>query len=192
MGFSLFGGRKKAYAAAARELGLEFSDAGDENAFRAFASEIPVDANAVFAEFLTAQGPLDPRVHDTLKARFAAVLAKFGLHRTALRVFNLGKGKFDPAITSVFSGKLNGRDVAIFDYSFRKSAMSVDEPIVTQTIAAFRFPGRTLAATNAQRSQYTVETGGDCLIVYTPNREVAPEKIPAFAREAAAIAATLA
>jgi hypothetical protein len=167
-----------------------------------------------------------------------------GIGRTELRRMSLIAGKDHPLAKNVMSGSFNGLDAAIFDYAYRSSHRS-NAYWISQTVVAFRLPGRTLSAfqlapqtiahgiasligyrdidfddqpefsgrfllrgedERAIRTQFTprilhglqslddafnltVEGAGDCLIVYTPNRKVAPGRIASFARQAASVAA---
>ncbi len=239
--------RERSLAAVAGKMGLQFASVGNADVFHAFHSSVtPEDEAAIFDEAISGLGVQDAKMRAMLQAGFANAQKDEGIGRTELRQLKLIHGKNHPLAKNVMSGALNGLDALIFDYSYR-SGPRTNSYWITQTVAAFRCPGRTFAAFELAPQtildsvgalvgfrdinfddqpdfsrkfllrgssesdvralftprvlhafdrlddgfDFTVEGAGECLIVYKPNREVAPDRIQSFAQQASSVAAAL-
>lgn len=138
--------RERSLAAVAEQMGLQFASVGNAAAFFAFHSSItPETEAAMFDEVITGLGAQDEKVRAMLQAGFARAQKDEGIGRTELRQLKLIQGRNHPVAKNVMSGALNGSDALIFDYGYRSGPRD-DSYWVTQTVVAFRFPGRALAA----------------------------------------------
>ncbi|HUR00157.1 MAG TPA: hypothetical protein VM166_11930 [Gemmatimonadaceae bacterium] len=237
--------RTRDLAAVAQRMGWQFAATETAAAFGVFAATSdPAAEHKAFDEAIAALGtPPTPQVKALLDARFAKARTKEGVGRTILRQLKLVHDNLNPRASHVMTGRLNGLDALICDYSYNNN--SQDSSATIQTIAAFQIPGRALPSFEMspqtflhsvasavgfqdinfpaqpefskrfllrgqeetairalftpsvlhalqsldERFDLTVEGAGDCLAVYKPRREVAPDAIPAFAERASAIAA---
>lgn len=144
-------GRTKALERVAGELGFSFSAKGDENAVSPLldAANFEADNAAFHAAMVGELGEPPPEVMKLLAPRLKAALSNRGLERTELRHLSLFGNDVDHrSARNVMSGPVEGGSAVVFDYSYQTRKMS--DPggtfSVTQTVAAFRFPGLVLPA----------------------------------------------
>lgn len=116
------GKRRKELEQVARELGLEFSAAGDERSLRAFFE--PVDPTGEQRD-----------LENVMKARR-------DLEQSELRRLSLLQQVDHPIARNVMAGPLAGADGVVFDYSYQTRSINPgSSTTVGQTVAAFRFRG---------------------------------------------------
>lgn len=147
------GRRTKALRQASLELGLEFSEVGDETSMRAIFD--PVDAaeeRRQLNEAMNEMGVPSDQVRDTVTAQFSRAMARRGLAQSELRRLSLFHDIENPRGRNVMSGRLAGGEALIFDYSYGTPTLEGRRSFaVEQTVAAFRFRGRELPAFELSR-----------------------------------------
>lgn len=147
------GRRMKALRQASHELGLEFSEVGDETSMQAIFD--PVDAaedRRQLNEAMNEMGVPSDQVRNTVTAQFSRAMARRGLAQSELRRLSLFHDIENPRGRNVMSGRLAGGEALIFDYSYGTPTLEGRDSIaVVQTVAAFRFRGRELPAFELSR-----------------------------------------
>lgn len=143
--------RDSALAGVASELGFDFSADGDATALSPLlnAERFEADNAAFDAEMIRELGAPPPEVMKMLAPQLEKALAHRGLERTELRHLSLFGGDVDHRrARNVMARAVPGGHLLVFDYTYQTRRIAEPENTfpVTQTVAAFRFPGSTLPA----------------------------------------------
>ena len=131
----------RAREAASRELGLAFAANPRDDLFQAFA--ITTRAGQA-AQFEAVAAGADPRVQAVLKARFESAQSQSALSRTELARLPLFRGPARGTTADISSGRIGDLDAVVFDYSYTTGVTNDSLNTTSQTVAAFRLPGRNI------------------------------------------------
>lgn len=129
----------------AQELGLKFSKRIDEASLQPFfANPTPVDVRA-FGDALPDLSA-HPEMARMLQQAIGKAQSSKEIHHSELRQLGLFQGVQHTTGKNGMSGQLGRGHALVFEYSYYTPGPTEHSTSATQTVAAFRFPGKELPA----------------------------------------------